>query len=226
MKNAGKIDKSRDHAILSYSMVSVFTVIACILTVYHSLLRPNPLHIYYVIIASLLITIGVVSVVFITSNNVRTVKSLSKTSIFLSIYILLMIWLAINITIPEYDEIMKFQKKRIELIYWDAKKELGGHRKLALLYMRAKPEISRIEPNANNWGTKLMRVYMLDQMENGPTEHYKKKGYSMGDDMYELAEAAFIYSSREIAHTWYKKAFEYGREDALTRYNERIKHYR
>ena len=43
MKNAGKIDKSRDHAILSYSMVSVFTVIACILTVYHSLLRPNPL---------------------------------------------------------------------------------------------------------------------------------------------------------------------------------------
>ncbi len=226
MQEKGRFDKAHDNLNPSWVMVSIFAVIASILTVYHSLLIPDPLSIFYVIIISLLFTLAIIFVIFSTSKNINNLKYLSKSSIFLCVYILIIVWLGINKTIPEHEEILEFQTKRIELIYWNTKKEPGGTRALSLLYMRAKPAIARIEPNANHWGTKLMQVYLEDQINNGAELHYTDGRYSLADDMYELAEAIFIYSSRDTAHTWYQRAYEYGRKDALERYSERMKYYR
>ena len=200
-------------------MPTIFGVIASILTIYHSLLHPDPLAVFYILIISLLFTLVTIFVIFSTSNNINNIKSIPKITIFLCYFISIIIWLGINKTIPEHKEIIDFQKKRGDLIYWINKEGLDGMKHLAYLYMDASPAIKRIEPHANHLGTKLMRVYLKKQIDAG-------RGTQFSNDMYNLPEAAFIYSSRYIAHTWYKFAYQYGRTDALQRYEERMIHYR
>jgi hypothetical protein len=43
--------------------------------------------------------------------------------------------------------------------------------------------------------------------------------------MNDLAEVAFTVASRDLAHEWYKKAYEYGVLNALDRYKERMKEF-
>jgi len=153
-----------DKPIRSWVMILVFGSIASILTVYHSLLHPDPLSVFYLILISALFTLVVVFIALEISKNKNTLKYLSKTGIFLSIYILLIIWLGINKTIPEYNEITAFKKNRTEILYWHVNKGRAGIRQLSMLYMNATPAISRIEPSVNHWGTKLMMSYLQDQM--------------------------------------------------------------
>lgn len=207
----------------TWLMLVVFGTIATLLTIYHSLLHPHPLHVFYLVSISLLLTIVIVVIAVGISKTKISLQHLSKTGIFLSIYIVLITWLAINKTIPEYNEIEAFKKKRIEIIYWHVNNGRAGIRQLSMLYMHAPPAISRIEPAVNHWGTKLMMSYLENQMKNGKDPTYRDGTYKLSDDMYELAEALFSYASRESARIWYQHAYEYGRTDAMERYNERTR---
>jgi hypothetical protein len=44
--------------------------------------------------------------------------------------------------------------------------------------------------------------------------------------MYALAEAAFIFTSKDLAHTWYQHAYDHGIKNALSRYGDRMKDYK
>jgi hypothetical protein len=217
--SARSLSSTDDKPIRSWVMIAVFGSIASILTVYHSLLHPDPLSVFYLILISTLFTLVVIFITLEISKNKNSLKHLSKTGIFLSIYILLIIWLGINKTIPEHNEILDFQKKRADLTYWIYDGKFDTHKKLAYLYMNASPSISRIEPQANHYGTKILRAYLENQINEG-------NGPLFAQEMYDLAEATFTYSSRELAHTWYKYAHEYGKAGAIQRYNERMVHFR
>lgn len=219
MQNKDRIRNVPDKLKRTWVMLSVFGSIATVLTVYHSLLHPDPLYIFYVIIISLLFTLTTIFIIFETSKSKYNLKHLSKTSVFLCIYIILIIWLGINKTIPEHQEILEFQQKRADLTYWIYKKDFDTYKQLALLYMNASPAIKRIEPSANHFGTKLMKVYLENKIAAGEGSLYSQ-------DMYDLAEAIFVYSSRDLAHVWYQSAYEYGKANALKRYEERMVYFR
>jgi hypothetical protein len=219
MQNQKTTNRDSSNKIRSQIMLLIFGTIASGLTVYHSLLEPDPLSVFYIILVSLLLTLLVIVINFSITKNPKNLQYLSKTSIFLCVYIFLIIWLGINKTIPEHQEIIEFQKKRSDFTYWLYKDEYDTVKELAILYMNASPAVERIEPNANHFGTKILRAYLEDQIALG-------KGSQHSQDMYDLAEATFTYSSRDLAHTWYQHAFEYGKKDALKRYEERNIHYK
>ncbi len=186
---------------------------------YHSLLHPPPLSVFYLCVISLLFTLISVFIIFLSSQKKTTIENISIPSIFLCIYTLLIIWLGINKTIPEHQEILNFQAKRADLTYWLYKDEYDTLKALALLYMNAPPSVERVQPKANHFGTKIMRAYLEKQIKEG-------KGKRHYQDMYNLAEVAFIYSSRDIALTWYQNAQKYGKVNATKRYDERMLHYK
>ena len=203
----------------SRRMLFIFGCIASFLTIYHSLLQPQPLAIFYIIAISFLFTLTVIFIIITISKNKNNSKHLSKSGIFLCGYIFLLIWLGINKTIPEHQEILDFQRKRADLIYWIYNGKFDTYKELAYLYMDASTSINRIEPHVNHFGTKILATYLQNQIKAG-------NGALYAQAMYDLAEAEFIYSSRESAHTWYKYAEEYGKAGAIERYNERMVHFR
>ena len=203
----------------SHVMVIVFSLIAVTLTIYHSLLYPAPLAVFYVVLLAAIFTVMFVFLLYMSVKNINNAKSVSKTSVFLCIYTLLMIWLGINKTLPEYKEIMDFRKNRDDYVYWLYRSEFDTRRKLALLYLNAPESVDRIEPGVVHLGTKLVKNFLDNEIKAG-------NGANYSDDMYNLAEVAFIHSSRELAHEWYKKAYEHGKSNALERYQERIRHYK
>jgi hypothetical protein len=122
-------------------MLIVFGSIATSLTVYHSLLYPKPLSAFYLVVISFFFTFVVIALVIGASKTQNSLRDLSKTSIFLSIYIVLIIWLGINKTIPEHEEILKFQKERRAFKYWRFNTKYDTKKDLALLYINASPSI-------------------------------------------------------------------------------------
>ena len=200
-------------------MLFVFSTIAISLTIYHSLLYPAPLSVFYLLAIALFLTLLIIALVIGLSKTKNSLRDLSKASIFLSIYIVLIIWLGINKTIPEHEEILQFQKERRSFIYWRYKPEYDTKKELALLYVSASPAIKRIEPNANHFGTTILSAHLENEIAAGNGARHAK-------DMYTLAEAAFVYSGKELAHTWYQRAYDHGIKNALLRYEERMKDYR
>ena len=84
--------------------------------------------------------------------------------------------------------------------------------------MHADPAVEKLEPNVNLQGVSLMRVFLEEQMKEG-------KGREFKEYMYDLAEVAFTVASRDLAHEWYKLAYDYGVSKALDRYKERMDEY-
>jgi hypothetical protein len=196
-------------------MLIVFSSVATSLTIYHSLLYPDPLWVFYLVVISFFLTLLIIALVIGTSKTKNSLRNLSRTSIFLFIYIVLIIWLGINKTIPEHEEILEFQDQRKSFIYWRYKPEYDTKKELALLYMNASPAIRKIEPNANHFGTTILSAYLENEIAAGNGSRHAK-------DMYSLAEAAFVYSSRDLAHTWYQHAYDHGIKNSLSRYEKRI----
>ncbi len=203
----------------NWLMPLIFGSIATSLTVYHSLLHPAPLSFFAVLLVSALVTLFAIFILFVTTKNIKILSNLPKLSIFLCSYILIITWLGLNKTIPEYEEIKNFQQKISDLIYAIKKHGIAGMKNLGYLYMYAPPSVKRIEPRANHLGTQLMRVFLTKKIEAGEGEKY-------AEDMYNIAEVAFIYSSRDIAGIWYNHAYKFGQANALKRYEERMVHYR
>ena len=69
------------------------------------------------------------------------------------------------------------------------------------------------------WDRFRQKSYLEEKISQGNGNSYK-------DLMYDVAEASFMYTSRDEAHTWYKNADKFGRADALQRYEARMVHYR
>ena len=123
---------------------------------------------------------------------------------------------------PEYKEIVDFQKQRSELIYELTQRvpSMRGVeiRKLAILYMHAEPSVQRIEPRVNHRGVMMMKEFLNEKIEEG-------EGQSYANDMYDMAEIAFTQTGIKFARDWYEKAYKYGRSDAMERYNARMSEY-
>jgi hypothetical protein len=84
--------------------------------------------------------------------------------------------------------------------------------------MNASPAVKMIEPHANLFGTKIMEAYLESEIAAG-------KGSLYLQDMYDLAEVVFTHN-KATAHVWYQHAYEQGKTDALTRYEERMIYYK
>ena len=208
-----------DRSKHKWVMPIVFGTIATSLTIYHSLLRPQPLSVFYLIAISFLLTLLIIIIVIGTSKTKNSFKDLSEASVFLCIYIALIIWLGINKTIPEHEEIVEFQNQRKVLLYKIHKAKRDSKKQLALLYMNAPSSIKKIEPHANHFGTRILSAHLENEMKAG-------NGSRHSQDMYDLAEAAFVFSSKAMAHVWYQHAYDHGIENALLRYEERMEDYR
>lgn len=200
--------------------IEILGLTACVLTVFFVSLRPVAIEFLYVALLSVFLC-----VIFVTGfrKKIGLEKGRFFIMVFLCLYILLTIWLGFIKVIPEYRMITNFESKRSDLIYTiftlDAEKnkslKFKSELNLARLYLHALEPIERIESTVKHKGAKMMARLLLEKInENKGAEYY--------DEMFELADSAYEYSGKAFSKTWYKRAFDAGRLDALKRYNQRI----
>ena len=125
-------------------------------------------------------------------------------------------WLGLNKTIPEYKEIVSFQKDRSDLVYRMGLNENGALYKLAYLYLKAPESVNKVESNVNHKGAIIFGQFLEGKIADG-------KGPSYYDDMYELAEVSFTSTGHDFAKIWYERAEKYGKDGSIKRFNERLK---
>ena len=207
-----------------YKIVFTFGIAALSITVILVKLFIEPLHIIYLVVVSLLFSILITQILYEAGIKIIELNINTAIILFIFIYLLLSIWYCAVKAYPEYINIIEFRKKRVDLIYNIQKNapppasHLAYRRQLAELYMHADPAVEKLEPNVNLQGVSLMRVFLEEQMKEG-------KGREFKEYMYDLAEVAFTVASRDLAHEWYKLAYDYGVSKALDRYKERMDEY-
>ena len=200
------IEGGKIKLIITGLILTVFS-----LSILHVSLRAEPLELLYLLIISVLFCI---LFIFVITKGGHVIGDRAPTIFFLSIYIVLIFWLGVSKTIPEYRGIIKFEKRQLELIY----EGLGNNFdriQLARLYMNAPDVIERIQPGVHHKGNMIMHEFLKGKISSGEGSDYV-------EDLYLLAESGFTYSSKGYAYNWYKNAFEFGKKDALKRYEERL----
>ena len=187
---------------------------AGLLTIIHVQLYGEVLHLFYVLVVALFFMVLSIFTISVIRKNNSLAKGRSPLLITLLMYILVISWLGAIRTYPEYKEVQAFLDSRSELTF-----ELGVQRKdarwkIARLYMNAPTSLGKIEGEINHKGTMIMHWLLMDKIKKGNGGEFK-------DDMYELAEVAFPFG-KEFSRSWYERAYEHGRVDAIERYEERM----
>lgn len=194
--------------------IDILGLVACVLSIIHVSLRAKSIELIYIAIISVLVSILFIFIMSIIRKSNTLAKGRNPYVVFLFIYILLIIWLALNKTIIEYREIIAFEEARSDLAYGLNLQREGARWDMAKLYQNAPLSIHRIEAGVKHKGTMMMHPLLREKIRQG-------EGIKYRDDMYELAEVAFLYG-KKFAKKYYEKAYMYGRKDALARYHERM----
>jgi hypothetical protein len=196
-------------------VLNLLWFITGILSVLHVSLYGEPILLIYLLVIAILFAILVIFIVSIIRKKSDYAKGYIPLLFILGIYVVLISWLGMNKTFPEYKEITVFEYERSDLTYKVNVKRAGANWALAILYLHALDSIERIEPHVRHKGAMMMHKLLEEKIEEG-------QGQSYVDDMYNLAEISFIYTGKEFAHSWYKKAYEFGKSDSLDRYQLRM----
>ncbi len=206
--------------------------LASILTVILASLRSNTIEFLYVVLFSAFITLILVSEF---ERYLVSKKTHLSIIIFINIYIIFIIWLGAVKIIPEYKSIIDFEEKKslltLNIMIADDKKneyfKLKAELELAKLYSNAPDPIFRRDKSIRNSGILMLSKTlkkMIEENKNYINVTNEKDGrINISDDMYILAEAAFMHKSKAFAKEWYKRAYDFGRADALQRYNQLMK---
>ena len=199
--------------IIVYHITWLLTVVLSVTQIYF---MANPVSLVYAAIISILISLLLLFI--ITVNKVTHSQLLYQNFIlvFLATYIIVLTWLGLNKTIPEYKEITSFRENRSDFVYKIALGENKSLYKLAHLYLEAPQPVNKIEPNVNHKGAIILGHFLENKIKDG-------EGRSYYEDMYELAEVSFTSTGHDYSKIWYEQAEKYGKNGAIERFNQRLK---
>lgn len=197
-------------------VINIIWLVVCILSAVHSALITEPLSLLYLSAVSLFFLILILFLFSFFRKNSNLYQANNVLIIYLIIYILLITWLDLNKTLPEYKAISNFEEKRADLIYRLALNERSAENRLASLYLNADDTVNRIEPSVKHKGALMMDLILKEKIE-------ANQGNLYVEDMYQLAEISFANTGPGFALTWYQNAHKYGKKDALQRYDHRMK---
>jgi len=189
-------------------------LVSCLFSIAHVALYGELSSLLYSLVIAIFFAVLVVFVLSIIRKKSDFAKGFKPLVFILGIYLMLVSWQGINKTFPEYQEIVAFMNNRAQLAYNLNVNRKGARWDMAKLYLSAPESVKRIEVRVGHKGTMMMHLLLMEKVEQGNGEKYS-------DEMYEVAEVAFSYG-KKFAREWYEKAYEYGREDAIERYNERM----
>jgi len=172
--------------------------------------------ILYLVFLSIIFT-GLTSVMIYETKILRI--DLDRKSLYcfgLVIYFVLAVTYAHLKAYPEYKNIQKFINSRDQLIYRLALNDSNVTiSDLAFLYMSSPREVNRVLANVNHKGVLMMDSYLDNKINFGDGPAYV-------EEMYKLAEKAFMYTDTDFAKKWYQRSYEHGKADALIRYHFRM----
>lgn len=186
----------------------------CFFSSVYAYFRAEPIVLLSLPLVSLLF-----SILFLFVTSVIKKKYLSKNGsdsliVFLVTYIVLVLWLGVYKVMPEYIDINEFENRHLDLIHKSLETEFDKV-EFARFYMKAPDVIERIYPGIHHKGNMAMHQFLMKKIQEGKGEDYV-------DDLFFLAETGFTYTSKGYAYNWYSKAFKFGKQDALKRYDERL----
>ena len=201
-------------------VLNLIWLATCLFSVIHVAFYGDPIFLLYSLIVATLLAILVIFVLSIIRKKSDYAKGYTPLVFILGIYLVIVSWIGMNMTFPEYQEIVKFDKLRSELTYKLNVKRGGANMgkvyrwEMAKLYLNAPKSVNKVEASVNHKGTMMMHILLMDKIGQGDGELYS-------DDMYAVAEVAFTIG-KDFSQEWYERAYEHGREDALRRFRERM----
>lgn len=190
-------------------------LLTCILSIAHLSIQGRVQDLIYLLIISIIVATLVLFIFLTFIKKYYPLLNENKLNLVIIIFILLLTWLDLNKSLPEYKEIRSFEENRSDLVYRMGMKEGDADRKLALLYLNASPVILRIEKSVNHKGAMILSQILEEKIKEG-------KGKEYVNDIYNLAEVSFTSTGHDFSHYWYKRAFEYGKKNALERFKLRL----
>jgi len=201
------------------SVLSMLWFVAGAFSVIHVLLYGELKWLFFLFIIATLLAILVIFMISIIRKKSDYAKGYLPLLFILGIFIILISWLGMIRTYPEYKEISYFQAQRADLVYRISFRKIKSifddySYQLNELYLKAPKSVERLQEGVNQKGAIMMQEYLEDRIQEGRGEEY-------ADEMFELAEIGFLLGT-EFAQRWYQEAYEHGRTDALKRYAERI----
>ncbi len=184
-------------------------------SVLHVMLYGEALILLYSALVAVLITMFLLLVISIIKKHNRCTKDAIPVAVFLAVYSLVLAhsgWLK---TLPEYQQIKDFQAQQTDWIYLLFMQQEGAREALAKLYLQAPAAMEKVGVGPNRRGVEFMATLLEQRIAAGEGARYAQ-------EMYALAEAAFVYASFDLAGYWYEQAYRHGQQEAKARYKERL----
>lgn len=185
------------------------------LSVLHVSILGEPAWIFYLAIVSFLFAILLIFIRSVLRKKSDHAKNEIPLIYTLAVFVLLVIWLGVVKTYPEFREIKDFKIAQSDLAYRLNLSEYKADWRLARLYLDAADSIERIEPGVRHKGALMMHRFLSNKISQGMGNQFK-------DEMFDLAEVSFVHRGKNFSKEWYEASYQYGRKDALARFEKRL----